>query len=203
MNVPQTEQALLSFGRTGPRSIHADGLRESIVDRAFEDLFAQHYPRLVKTLMRLTGDSGQAEELAADAFCRLYRQRPPGNPESLAGWLYRTGVNLGLDALRSNSRRVRREDEAGREGLRTGQPRNPLRDLLAEEQQVEQRGRVRSVLARLKPDQSQALLLNSSGFSGQEMSAVLGVKPDSLYVLLGRARAKFEQEYLKAYGRQQ
>ena len=199
MNVPQTEQALLSFGRTVPRSIYADGLRESTVDRAFEDLFAQHYPRLVKTLLRLTGDSGQAEELAADAFCRLCRQRPPGNPESLAGWLYRTGVNLGLDALRANSRRTRREDEAGREGLRTGQPENPLQDLLAEEQ----RARVRSVLARLKPDQSQALLLNSSGFTGQEMSTVLGVKPDSLYVLLGRARAKFEQEYLKAYGRQQ
>lgn len=69
MNVPQTEQALLSFGRTEPRSIYADGLRESTVDRAFEDLFAQHYPRLVKTLLRLTGDSGQAEELAADALC--------------------------------------------------------------------------------------------------------------------------------------
>ena len=63
--------------------------------------------------------------------------------------------------------------------------------------------RVRGVLALLKPEYSQALLMTSSGFTCKEMSGVLGMKTDSLYVLLGRARAKFEQEYLKLYGGQQ
>src|SRR5947209_1820650 len=163
MNVQQSEQALLSFGP-------AFRVQDRAVDRVFEELFAAHYPRLVKTLLRLVGDPGQAEELAADAFYRLHQHRPPGTPDALAGWLYRTAMNLGLDALRSNARRVRREDQAGREALRQDRPEGPLQDLLAEEERV----RVRHVLARLKPEHSQALLMGSSGFTCKEMSAVLG-----------------------------
>jgi RNA polymerase sigma-70 factor (ECF subfamily) len=192
MNVQQSEQVLLSFGRTF-------AIQDRTVDRVFEELFSGHYPRLVKTLLRLVGDRGQAEELAADAFYRLHQHRPPGTPDALAGWLYRTAMNLGLDALRSNARRVRREDQAGREALRQERPESPLQDLLAEEERV----RVRNVLARLKPEHSQALLMGSSGFNCKEMSAVLGMKPESLYVMVGRAKAKFEEEYLKIYGRQQ
>jgi RNA polymerase sigma factor (sigma-70 family) len=192
MNVQQSEQVLLSFARTF-------SVQERSLDRVFEDLFTGHYPRLVKTLIRLVGDSGQAEELAADTFYRLHQNRPPGTPDSLAGWLYRTAMNLGLDALRTNARRARREDLAGREALRQDAQGSPLHGLLAEEERL----RVRNVLALLKPEYSQALLMNSSGFTCKEMSGVLGMKTDSLYVLLGRARAKFEQEYLKLYGRQQ
>jgi RNA polymerase sigma factor (sigma-70 family) len=193
MNVQQSEQILLGgFARTFQ-------VQERTLDHVFEDLFIAHYPRLVKTLIRLVGDPGQAEELAADTFYRLHQNRPPGTPDSLAGWLYRTAMNLGLDALRTNARRARREDFAGREALRKDEPGSPLHHLLAEEE----RGRVRTVLALLKPEYSQALLMNSSGFTCKEMSGVLGMKTDSLYVLLGRARAKFEQEYLKIYGGQQ
>src|SRR5260370_25784325 len=145
MSVQQSEQVLMGFPATGA---HSQEIGRIFIDHVFEELFGEHYPRLVKTLLRLTGDPGQAEELAADAFYRLYRQRPPGTRENLAGWLYRTAMNLGLDALRSNSRRARREDQAGREVLRNERPESPLQDLLAEEQ----RSRVRTVLARLKPE---------------------------------------------------
>jgi RNA polymerase sigma-70 factor (ECF subfamily) len=163
----------------------------------FEKLFREHYPRLVKTLLRLMGNPGLAEELAADAFYRLHQQGSQqlseGNP---AGWLYRTAMNLGLDALRANSRRSRREERAQREGLMNDTPANPLYELLAEEQ----RARVRSVISRLKPIQGQVLLMGSSGFTCKEIAAVLGVKPDSLYVLISRARAQFEKEYVSLYG---
>ena len=163
----------------------------------FEKVFREHYPRLVKTLLRLLGNPGLAEELAADAFYRLHQHRSQplseGNP---AGWLYRTAMNLGLDALRANSRRARREERAQREGLTNDTPGNPLYELLAEEQ----RARVRSVISRLKPIQGQVLLMGSSGFTCREIAAVLGVKPDSLYVLISRARAQFEKEYVSLYG---
>jgi RNA polymerase sigma factor (sigma-70 family) len=166
----------------------------------FEELFLEHYPRLVKTLVRLVGSSGQAEELAADAFCRLHQHKSQCGPdENLPGWLYRTAVNLGLDALRANSRRSRREEQAHRDGLaeRAGETSGPLYELLAEEQ----RERVRSVLCRLKPVQGQVLLMGSSGFSCKEIAAVLGVKADSLYVMISRAKAQFEKEYVSLYGR--
>jgi RNA polymerase sigma factor (sigma-70 family) len=177
-------------------------------DHVFEELFLEHYPRLVKTLLRLVGNSGQAEELAADAFYRLHQHRgerggPEGADENPAGWLYRTAMNLGLDALRANSRRSRREGLAHREGLADRQglanrtPGNPLYELLAEEQ----RERVRTVISRLKPIQGQVLLMGSSGFTCKEIAEVLGSRPDSLYVLISRARAQFEKEYVSLYGR--
>jgi RNA polymerase sigma factor (sigma-70 family) len=171
---------------------------ELSADQGFENLFLEHYPRLVKTLVRLVGNSGQAEELAADALYRLHQyQGENRSEENLAGWLYRTGMNLGLDALRANLRRSRREERAHHEGLTKETSANPLYKLLADEQ----RERVRVVLSRLKPIQSQVLLMGSSGFTCKEMAALLGAKPDSLYVLISRARAQFEKEYVSLYGR--
>jgi RNA polymerase sigma factor (sigma-70 family) len=164
----------------------------------FEELFFEHYPRLVKTLLRLTGNSGQAEELAADAFYKLHQHRSQQQAdENPAGWLYRTAMNLGLDALRSNSRRVRREEQAQRAASINDTAGNPLYGLLAEEQ----RERVRAVIARLKPIHGQVLLMGSSGFTSKEIAAVLGVKLDSLYVLISRAKAQFEKEYTGLFGR--
>ncbi len=171
---------------------------ELSADYGFEHLFREHYPRLVKTLLRLVGNPGQAEELAADAFYRLHQHRKESDwDENPAGWLYRTAMNLGLDALRANTRRSRREEEAQRDRLAEDSPGNPLYQLLADEQ----RERVRTVIARLKPIQGQVLLMGSSGFTGREIAAVLGVKTDSLYVLISRARAQFEKEYVSLYGR--
>jgi RNA polymerase sigma factor (sigma-70 family) len=191
--VHTSEEALLSFGPT----VRARGPGG---DRVFEDLFVQHYPRLVRTLLRLVGNPARAEELAADAFYKLYREREKHvADENPAGWLYRTAMNLGLDALRADSRRLRREDRAGRENLMNETPENPLNDLLAEER----RDRVRAVIAQLKPIQGQVLLMGSSGYSCKEIAAVIGMKPDSLYVLIARAKAQFEQKYLRLYGRTQ
>jgi RNA polymerase sigma factor (sigma-70 family) len=171
---------------------------EATSDHVFEDLFLEHYPGLVRTLVRLTGDRGEAEELAADAFCRLHqyrdRHRSDHNP---AGWLYRTAMNLGLDALRAKSRRSRREERAQQERQASATPDSPLGELLAEER----RSRVRTVISRLKPIEGHVLLMGSSGFTCKEMAAVLGVKPDSLYVLISRAKVRFEKEYESVYGR--
>lgn len=167
-------------------------------DRDFEELFLYHYPRLVRILFRLTGNPGQAEELAADAFYRFHQHRRQWLPEdNPPGWLYQTAINLGLDSLRANSRRLRREDRAQRESPADASRGNPLYELLAEEQ----RARVRSVIAQLKPIQGQVLLMQSSGFACKEIAAVLGVRLDSLYVLISRSKAQFEKEYVSLYGR--
>ena len=175
---------------------------ESAVDSPtteFEQLFLEHYPRLVRILIRLVGNSGQAEELAADAFYRYHRhQAEEGIEGHPAGWLYRTAMNLGLDALRANSRRVRREEKAQREAVTATPAGNPLYELLAEEQ----RERVRAVLCLLKPVEGQVLLLGSNGFACKEIAGLLGMRADSLYVLISRARARFEREYVSLYGGQ-
>ncbi len=173
--------------------------RDASIERAFENLFVEHYPRLVKTLLRLMGDPAQSEELAAEAFCKLYKRWPVEPGDNPAGWLYKTALNLGLDTLRASSRRLRREERARKEALRTQQPGGPLQELIA----GEQRERVRAVIARLKPIQGQVLLMGSSGFSGKEMAALLGMSTDALYMVVARAKAQFEKTYVELYGREQ
>jgi RNA polymerase sigma factor (sigma-70 family) len=176
------------------RTPHAD----TVADRQFEDLFRLHYPRLVKTLFRLTGDSGQAEELASEAFCKLY-QRRGWSRDNPAAWLYRAGVNLALDALRSHSSRLKREQQVSREAVHGSCAAGPLDELLA----AERRARVRTVISKMKPIHGQVLLMGNSGFSCQEMAEVLGVRCDSLYTLISRAKAQFEKRYVGMFGGQQ
>ncbi len=166
-------------------------------DQAFEGLFLLHYGRLVNTLARVVGDRGQAEELAAEAFYRLYKQGPDRRDlRNHTGWVYRVGIHLALDTLRSKLRRAHRETEAERAGLAANAP-DALQDLLSEEQRV----RVRRVLARLKPAQAQVLILGGDGMPYRDIAVTLGLKTDSVYTLVCRARSRFEQEYLKLYGR--
>jgi DNA-binding CsgD family transcriptional regulator len=49
--------------------------------------------------------------------------------------------------------------------------------------------------------EGQVLLMGSSGFTCKEIAGVLGMRADSLYVLISRARTRFEKEYVSLYGR--
>src|SRR5437763_13911755 len=74
-------------------------------------IFREHYPRIVALLARLTGDRSQAEEIAADVFCKVsQRGHAALGASDSAPWLYRVATNAGLDALRSTTRRRRREE---------------------------------------------------------------------------------------------
>src|ERR1700730_15480030 len=126
----------------------------------FRAVFLQHYARIVVILVRLLGDRGRAEELANDAFWRLYRQPTLQMDGNVGGWLYRTATNLGIDALRASGRRHQREAIAGRLAAERT-PIGPLHDLLREERC----GQVRVVLASIKPAQAQLLILRTSGLS--------------------------------------
>ena len=75
---------------------------------AFEELFRMSYQRLARLLFRVTRDFARAEEMASEAFWRLYC-RPPARDTNLEGWLYRTGLRLALDHLRNERRRARYE----------------------------------------------------------------------------------------------
>ena len=117
--------------------------------------FRLQYPRLVSLLARITGDRGKAEELASEVFCRLSSRPVLLRPDSnLDGWLYRTAVNLGMDALRMASRRRRHEQAAGSEALRVSSAGDALSDMLG----AERRGGVQAVLAGIKPVSARLLL---------------------------------------------
>jgi RNA polymerase sigma-70 factor (ECF subfamily) len=162
----------------------------------FDGLFQEHYPRIVGMLARLTGDRGHAEEVAADVFCKIATRPGLADLEDLTAWVYRVATNAGLDAVRSNARRRRREREAGVESIRVAPGKGALDELL----QQERCARVRNVLSVLKPREAQLLLLRANGLAYRELAVTLGINPGSVGTLLARAEAEFERKYRARYG---
>jgi len=160
----------------------------------FRDIFLQHYARIVAILVRMLGHLSHAEEVANDAFWRLYRQPVLQVDGNVGGWLYRTATNLGIDALRASGRRRKHEEAAGRAKDHDAAA-GPLDDLLREEKCR----RVRAVLALIKPAQAQLLVLRSSGLSYKELAAALNVKMSGVGSMLNRAEGEFRSRYLALY----
>jgi RNA polymerase sigma-70 factor (ECF subfamily) len=181
-----TEPGAQALEPSPPRSGPAGEVGEA---SPFEKLFEEHWNRVCGVLVRLVGDQEEAEDLALEAFWRLYR-RPPRDL-NLAGWLYRVATNLGFNALRSRKRRRRYEEEAGLLDF----ARNTSLDPAAEVESAEQRRMVRHVLAGMSARAAQLLVLRHSGLSYAEVAAALEVAPTSVGALLARAEREFENSY--------
>lgn len=160
---------------------------------SLEGIFHAHYSRMVGILARLTGDRAQAEEIASDVFCKLARHGRAGGE---VAWLYRVAINAGLDAMRANSRRRRREQQAGVESVRNAAHSDALDEMLARER----RQKVQTVLATLKPRDAELLLLRSAGMAYRELAETMGINPGSVGTLLARAEAEFEKKFRARYG---
>jgi RNA polymerase sigma-70 factor (ECF subfamily) len=148
-------------------------------------------------LARLTGDRAHSEEIAADVFQKLLR-RPVllDSREDLTAWIYRVATNAGVDALRTNARRRKREAAAGWQGIHAAAAPSALDGMLAEER----RQRVRAVLGALKPREAQLLLLRASGMPYRELAGALGIEPTSVGTMLARAEMEFERRFRARYG---
>lgn len=157
----------------------------------FDAFFTANYVPLTRLIYRVVGDTGWAEELAAEAFWKLHRNRPRSS-QNLAGWLYRTGLRLALDELKKSKRRRRYEGFAPEPAAEL----NPEQAAARMEQQL----RVRQVLAAMKPEKAVLLVLRSEGYSLAEVAGILSLKPNSVGTLLARADAAFRKEYVSRYG---
>ena len=62
----------------------------------FEALFQEHWPRVYRLLCGLVGDPAEAEDLALEAFLRLYQRHPqPEDGFKPGGWLRKVATELG------------------------------------------------------------------------------------------------------------
>jgi RNA polymerase sigma-70 factor (sigma-E family) len=87
------------------------------------DLYRRHAPAARSLAYLLTGDRGQAEDLAQEAFVRLAgRFRHLRNPDAFPAYLRRTVVNLHTSQLRR--RRLERAwlEREGREPVGSNEP---------------------------------------------------------------------------------
>ena len=158
----------------------------------FETAFADHYAPVVRLVARVIRDPGRAEEIAVDAFHRLWKTSS-AHGDSAPGWLRRTAVRLAIDELRRRARRERYDHL-----WPFGRVRPPDELFLSSEEQ----GRVRAVLAALPKRDAELLLLRGDDVSYEELAATLSIKPASVGTLLSRARLAFRKEYVRRYGEQ-
>jgi RNA polymerase sigma-70 factor (ECF subfamily) len=177
------------------QQIESTEAADSRLSAGFESIFLEYWPRIYAVLLRLVGDHAEAEDLALEAFMKVYRTFLNQDTRfNTGGWLYRVATHLGLNAIRSRKRRQRYEQESGRmEWL--AQAENRPAELFAAE---EQRQLVRKVLAEMSPRQAQLLTLRYSGQSYKEIAAAMNLAPASIGPLLARAEMEFEKRFRTA-----
>jgi RNA polymerase sigma-70 factor (ECF subfamily) len=175
------------------RSNTIDGIATGETVSPFDAIFHAHHARITRVIARVIRDPGRAEEIAVEVFWKLWRN-PKAQREQAGGWLYRTAVRLSLNELRRQIRADRREEFSAD----YRKPPDPEQVRAVSEEQEH----VRSVLAAIKEQQAEILLLRSSGLSYDELSSALELNPSSVGTLLSRAQQAFRKEYVQRYGEQ-
>jgi RNA polymerase sigma-70 factor (ECF subfamily) len=149
---------------------------------SFEAFFERLHGDLFAALWLITRNRHEAEELAQDAFLRLWeRWDTVAAMEDPEGYLYRTAMN----AFRSRSRR------ASLALRHIARPRT-VDDAFAG---VERREMLVQALASLTPRERAAVVLTDVlGYSSEEAGRWLRIKPVTVRVLASRGRGRLRQE---------
>lgn len=153
--------------------------------RALGVLMQRHLPRTVRLATRMLGRTGPAEDVAQEAFIRVWKHAGRWRDPDAAGarfstWLYRIVLNLCIDEKRKN-----------RFVALDALPEMPddAPDGEALMQQREQSARVRHALAQLPERQRQAFVLCFyEGVSNRDAAEMMDVGVKGLEALLVRAR---------------
>jgi RNA polymerase sigma-70 factor (ECF subfamily) len=168
---------------------------------AFGELVELYQHRLVGVMHHLIGNAEEAEDLAQEAFLRVYRIRKKYRPKAkFATWLFTIANNLALTALRNRQRKpvvpldVR---DSGPLGPRPAEQLVQNRDAApsCSLQQAELTARIRLALDQLNERQKMAVILNKFEDMGYaEIAEVMGLTSKAVKSLLSRARARLREQ---------
>jgi RNA polymerase sigma factor (sigma-70 family) len=148
----------------------------------FERFFEAQTDTLFRRLCLVTGNRAEAEEIAQDAFLKLWeRWDRVEQVDDQVGYLYRVAMNIFRNRYRRASLAVRkagdpelRTDEFGAADVRSGVARG---------------------LARLTSRQRAAVVLvDLLGFGSEEAGQMLGIRAGTVRSLVIRARKTLREE---------
>jgi len=150
---------------------------------SFEDFYRATYRRLFAALVLVTRNRHEAEEIAQEAFVRVFeRWDRVGGLSDPTGYLFRVSLNVFRGRYRRASLAVRR-------AFLMAPPASD--DLAAVEVQVE----VARLLSGLDPKQRAAVVLTAIlDHSPEEAGRMLGLRASSVRSLTTRARARMKHE---------
>jgi RNA polymerase sigma-70 factor (ECF subfamily) len=149
---------------------------------AIRALVARKLPRICALATRMLGDATEAEDVAQEAFLRVWRQAPKwrSSEAKFDTWLHRVALNLCYDRLRK-----RREQPTAEPPDQT----DPAVGADVEVEMMQTSNQVQAALGELPDRQRDAILLHHyQELSNIDAAAVLGVSVDALESLLARGR---------------
>ena len=157
-------------------------------EREYDRLFRERYGDIVRFSHGFTGSRMAAEDLAQDAFVRLWNRGPKKRPDA-DRWLFRVVRNAALDWIKMEARRIRRESEA------TAMEQDAA---LFPEEELRQ---VRRLVESLSHRSREVLLLQVfSGLSVAEIGKIVGRSKNVVKQDLHRARERLRLAWQKEYG---
>ena len=151
------------------------------VELAYERTFAEHWTGVFRFALAWTNDWGAAEDLAQEAFLRLWDHRSRLDwSRPVLPWLLVTTRRLATDRFR----RLRR--------TLTGAEREPTTGLDDESSRARWLD-VRAAMAVLSPLERSALVMTTlEGLTYDDAATVLGTTAGALRAAVSRARSKLE-----------
>lgn len=159
--------------------------------RAFQKLMRRHLSKTVRLAARMMGGEAHAEDVAQEAFVRVWRHAPSWEDSGTAGarfttWLYKIVLRLCIDQKRKQ-RFVNIDDVPEMADARKGAE--------AEMEAREKRLRVQAALQDLPERQRAALVMTFYGeLSNQETADALGISVKAVESLLVRGRRALKDE---------
>ncbi len=157
---------------------------------SFDELLRRYRLPLVKYFCRMVRDQALAEDLAQEAFLRIYKARHRYRPDArFTTWLYRIATNLGFNAIRDGRLR---QPQAGDGRSEDGEmPREFVDPKASVEQELieTERGRmIREAIEALPENQRAAVILHKyQEVDYRQIAGILKVSESAVKSLLFRA----------------
>jgi RNA polymerase sigma-70 factor, ECF subfamily len=166
----------MSTVRSSSQRVDGDVRVADAMPMSFEAFFEAERIRLYRVLFAITGSRQEAEDIAQEAFLRVWERwdRVAGLDEPV-GYLHRTAMNVFRDRRRRLVLGLKRV-------LRPPAARDEL-------EAVEARAVAADVLASLSPRQRAAIVLTEAlDYSADEAGSILGIKGSTVRALTFQAR---------------
>jgi RNA polymerase sigma-70 factor, ECF subfamily len=164
------------------RTIEEAPHQDVVVPVSFEEFFITNSEDLYGSLWLVTRHRFEAEEIAQEAFLKVWEQWDRvGGMDDAVGYLYRTAMNVWRSRGRRTALAIRRVVHA-----------IPGDDDMAD---IEARDVVVRALAPLTPRQRAALVLTDLlGLTSEDAGRALGVRASTVRVLAARGRDRLREE---------